>query len=298
MPDPDTIAAPIRSWLFAPGNHMHHAAKAMASVAHAVILDLEDAVAIAEKGAARADVRAALAQHRANRYVRINALSTPFAFDDVAAIMPGKPDGIMLPKTESADHVRILDWLLAQHERMLGLPEGTTQILPLLETARGVSHVDAIAVASRRVSQLAFGAGDFTLDLGLDWSRDEGELMSYRLAIVLASKAAGIHAPIDAAWVQVGDAEGMRSSARRSVDHGFQGKLCIHPSQVEIVHDAYRPDAAAIARASAIVAAFEDAEAAGSAAIAVAGKLVDYPIYESARRLLLDARRSAAENLA
>ena len=140
--------------------------------------------------------------------------------------------------------------------------------------------------------------GDFTLDLGLDWSRDEGELMSYRLAIVLASKAAGIHAPIDAAWVQVGDAEGMRSSARRSVDHGFQGKLCIHPSQVEIVHDAYRPDAAAIARASAIVAAFEDAEAAGSAAIAGAGKLVDYPIYESARRLLLDARRSAAENLA
>jgi citrate lyase subunit beta/citryl-CoA lyase len=279
--------------LFVPGNHGRHAAKALAGNAHAVILDLEDAVALAEKAAARADVCSALATSRDHRYVRINGLSTPFAFEDIAEVMPGRPDGIMLPKTESADDVRILDWLLSQHERLLGLPEGVTKIVPLLETARGVSRVDAIACASSRVHQLAFGAGDFTLDLGVEWSHDEHELMVYRQAIVLASKLAEILPPVDAVWVQVGDQEGMRASARRSLDHGFHGKLCIHPSQVDIVHAAYRPDADVVARAREVVAAFEDAEASGSAAIAVAGKLVDYPIYEVARRTVADADRNS-----
>ena len=285
--------APVRSWLFAPANHARRVEKALASSAHAVILDLEDAVALAEKAEARASATAALAVSRPNRYVRINAMSTPFALADVAAIVPGRPDGLMLAKPEGAKDVAVLDWLLTQHEREHGLPLGSTRILPLIETAEGLTAAAAIASASPRVEQLAFGAGDFTLDLGLNWSRDEHELLPFRLALALASRAARLEAPVDLAWVRVSDAEGMAASAARARDHGFAGKLCIHPDQVAAVNAAYQPSADEVARAREVVAAFEVAEAAGSAAIQVGGKLIDYPIVAAARRTLADAAREA-----
>ncbi|WP_156681189.1 HpcH/HpaI aldolase/citrate lyase family protein [Sphingomonas profundi] len=280
----------IRTWLFAPGDRPSIMAKALASHADAVILDLEDAVAKSAKPAARDTVAAALrASSRPGRYVRINDLATDFAHDDVMALAESLPTGLVLPKAESAEDVRLLQWLLGQVERRVGYAGPPLEIVPLLETAAGLSSVSEIAAASSRVRRLAFGAGDFTLDLSLTWSREEQELLPYRSAIVLASRVAGLEAPVDAVWVRVDDADGMAASAARSRDHGFQGKLCIHPSQVDAVRTAFRPSPEAVARARRIVAAFAAAEGAGHAAIRVDGALVDYPIYEAARRTLADA---------
>lgn len=285
---------PLRSWLFAPGANGRVMAKALASPADAVILDLEDAVSVAEKAVAR-DLVAQVLQKAAHPalFVRINALSSPYAFDDVAACAAPALAGIMLPKAESARDVAVLDWLLAQHERVAGIASGTIAIVPLIETAAGVMEASAIARASARVRQMAFGAGDYTLELGMVWSRDEAELMAPRHAIVLASVAAGLLPPIDAVWVEMGDAEGMALSAVRSRAHGFQGKLCIHPSQIAAVHDAFTPGAQDVARARRIVAAFDEATANGTGAIQIDGKMIDYPIVEVARRTLADAERVA-----
>lgn len=284
---------PLRSWLFAPGSNMRIMDKAVTSSADCVILDLEDAVSLAEKSSARALVAEVLrTRDRANLYVRINALSTAFAYDDVLACVSPYLAGMMLPKAETARDIAVLDWLLLQQERSLGLGEGAIGIVPLLETAKGIADAAAIATASARVRQLAFGAGDFTLELNMVWSRDEAELIASRHSIVLSSACAGLLPPIDAAWVDISDGEGMALSARRARDHGFQGKLCIHPAQVAAVHAAYTPGRADVARAERVVAAFEEAIASGAASIQVDGRMIDYPIVEIARRTLADATRA------
>lgn len=273
-----------RSWLFAPANNVRRAEKAVASAADAVILDLEDAVPIDEKVEARAALRPLLERGpHPSLFVRINALSTPYALADVEAVVCGGVRGIMLPKAETARDVQILDWLIAQHEEKASLPLGSLEIVPLVESAAGLNALNAICRSSPRVRQLAFGAADFTLDLSIAWSADEHELLPYQSAMVLASRAAGIRAPIDTPWIHVRDQAGMAASAGRSRAHGFQGKLCIHPDQIEAVHQAYAFSSAQIEEARRIVAAFEDA---GAKVVTVDGRMIDYPVVEASRRLL------------
>jgi citrate lyase subunit beta / citryl-CoA lyase len=189
---------PIRSFLFAPANHARRVEKALTLDADAVILDLEDAVATAEKKGARSAVIAALGQtRRPLLYVRVNAADTEFCYSDLAAIVRPGLDGIILPKVESAADLATIDWLLAQFEREHGLPLRAIDLIPIIETARGLSQVDAILAASTRVRCVAFGAGDFTLDVNIAWSRGEAELAYARAKIVTASRAARIEAPLD-----------------------------------------------------------------------------------------------------
>lgn len=281
----------LRSWLFAPANKPSIVAKAQDGEADAIIIDLEDAVPIAEKVNARQGLAGMIdGTHRA-LFIRTNALSTPYAFDDVAAIAGLPVKGIMLPKAESACDIQIACWLLTQFEAKNGKAVGHYEIIPLIETASGVATVQALAAVSPRVRRLAFGAGDYTLDLSIAWSRDETELLPARSAIVLASRIAGLEPPLDAAWVDIADSAGMDSSAGRARDHGFQGKLCIHPHQVRSVNRAYEPTPEEITRARLVVQAFDKAEASGDAAVQIEGKMVDYPIALAARRVLTDAER-------
>jgi len=283
------VTIPARSWLFVPATNARRVERAFASAADAIILDLEDAVPQAEKAAAR--VAAAEAVERADRpalvYVRINALGTVHALDDLEGIVAARPDGVMLPMTGTAQDVATLDWLLTQFERRAGIAS-CTKVVPLIETGQGVANVAAIAASSPRIAALAFGAGDFTADMKLHWSRDELELLPHRSAIVLASRIAGIAPPLDAVWVEMGDRDGMAASAARSRDHGFQGKMCIHPDQVALVNAAYTPGAEAVAKAQRIVAAFEQAEQAGTGAIQLEGKMIDQPIVAAARAILAE----------
>lgn len=281
-----------RSWLFCPANHSRRLEKALASAAHAVILDLEDAVAESEKGEARVALSQGLSvADRPGLYVRINALGTAHAFADIEAAAVAGVEGIILPKAEAACDVEILDWLLQQMERKRCLRPGAIGILPLIESAKGFENLLAISRASPRIRQLTFGAADFTTDLRLNWSDDERELASFRASLVLASRQAGLLPPIDTPWIRIADRDGMVASAHRSRDHGFDGKLCIHPDQIDIVNEAYAPSMADIEKARQIVEAFE---AAGSAVIKFDSKMIDYPIVEAARRLLTEAGTSSA----
>jgi len=287
----------FRSFLFAPGNHPRRTEKALTLGADAVILDLEDACPAAEKVATRPVVVAALQPSRTCLgYIRVNPISTAFGHRDIESAVRRGVDGLVAPKIETADELKTVDWLMYQIEREQGLTPGAIDLIPIIETGLGVRNVDAIARAGTRARRLMFGAGDFTLDMDLAWSADEAEFAPYRSAIMLASRAAGLEAPIDTVWVDLRNAEGFARSAAAARAMGFQGKLCIHPDQVPVVNAAFTPGAAQVARARRIIEAFEAAEAAGSAAIQLDGQFIDYPFLYQAQRLLaviarIEARR-------
>lgn len=285
---------PWRSFLFAPANHARMAEKVFQAGADAAILDLEDAVAVAEKPAARADAVVALRRPRACKgFVRVNAAETEWCFGDMEAIVGPWLDGIVLPKLESAAMLRTVDWTLAQFERRAGLEPGSIDLMPIVETGLGISNLKEIAACPSRLRRLSFGAGDYTLDVGMRWSLDEAELAHARAAMVVESRAGGLEPPVDTVFIELRETEAFAASARRALALGFQGKLCIHPSQVGPVNDAFSPTEEETTRARRIVAAFDEAEAAGSASIQVDGYFVDYPIVEKARRTLALAERIA-----
>ena len=282
-----TEGQPLRSFLFAPGNHARRMEKALSLDADAVILDLEDAVATAEKPATRETIAAALERPRRGLlYVRVNAVDTEFCYGDLVAIVRPGLDGVILPKVESTAGLATVDWLLAQLERDRGLPPRGIDLIPIIETARGLDRLGAILAAGTRVRRVAFGAGDFTLDVNMAWSRDEAELAHARATIVTASRAAGIEAPLDTVWVDLPDRDGLEASARTALGFGFQGKMCIHPDQIAIVNRVFTPSDEEIAFAERVAAAFVKAEAEGSAAIQLDGKFIDYPIVYRAQRVL------------
>lgn len=283
-----------RSLLFAPGNHARRVEKCLTLAADAVILDLEDAVAETEKAATRAvGVQALSRPRRSLGYVRVNALGTPWALGDFLAVVAAGVDGIVLPKVESASDLRTGEWLIDSLERDRGLPRDSIDLIPIIETAAGFANMASIAAAARRTRRLAFGAGDFTLDIGLSWSAEETELLPYRSQFVVQSRAAGLEPPLDTVWVSLGDPEGFRRSAERACSLGFQGKLCIHPDQVPVVNACFRPAPRELAHARRVIEAFEQAQREGLAAIQVDGQFVDYPIVYRAQRLV--ARVEAIE---
>src|SRR5205085_8063378 len=169
-------------------------------------------------------------------YVRVNAAETEFCCGDLMAVVRTGLDGIILPKVETPATLTTIDWVLLQLERQFGLQERSIDLIPIIETARGLTHLEAVLTTDTRVKRIAFGAGDFTLDVNMQWRRDEAELSYARARIVTASRAAGLEAPLDTVWVDLQDAEGLEASARAALAYGFQGKMCIHPDQVEIVN--------------------------------------------------------------
>lgn len=288
----------LRSYLFAPGNHARRVEKSFESGADAVILDLEDAVATTEKAAARASVAAAFSQARSavRGYVRINGFESPFWKEDVQAVVGGRIAGLVLPKAESAEQVRAVDAWISICERAAGLASGALELMLLIETAKGVNGVDTIAAASPRVSRLAFGGGDYTNDLSLEWTADEAALSYARARLTHASRAADLEPPVDTVVLQVKDQERFRQSARNGRLMGLHGKLCIHPDQIAPCHEVFTPGEQEIERAREIVAAFEAAEAQGSASIQVRGIFVDYPVVYRAQRVLALAIAAASRD--
>ena len=281
------LAMTIRSYLFAPANHPRRAEKVFNVGADAIILDLEDSVAISEKVTARqAAVSALKGKKNCHAYVRINDFSTDFCFGDLSSVIVGGLDGVVLPKVESVSQVIAVSWMITALEKERDLTPNSIQIMPILETARGITSAAAIAKAGLRVKKVCFGAADYAQDLNLQLTPDEGELTSARDNIVLASRVAGIEPPVDSVWLEINDGNGLQSSAARVRNMGFQGKLAIHPSQIPIINNVFTPSKEEVEFANKIVTAFEKAEASGSASIQVDGHFVDYPIYERALRTI------------
>ena len=277
----------FRSFLFAPGNDARKVVKVFSFGADAVILDLEDAVPLAEKAAARGQVVDALQRDRGcPGYVRVNAYDTEFCYRDFAAVVGPWLDGVVLPKVESPDQVKGADWLLGNLEREQGLGAGTIDLIPIIETARGLSAAEKIASAGTRARRLVLGGADLSADMNLDTPSDEWTLAHARATLVQGSRAAGIEPPIDTVWLDVHDLENLEKAALRPKQMGFQGKACIHPFQVDVVNRVFAPTAAEIERAEEFVRAFQKAEAKGSASIQLDGQFIDYAIVRKAQRTL------------
>lgn len=281
-----------RTFLFAPGNHPRKVEKVFGCGSDNVILDLEDAVANAEKVATRAIVVEALKQpRRGGGYVRVNSYNTEYCYGDAAAIVGPWLDGIIFPMCESADQMRSFDWLVGNLERESGLPVGGIDIIPIIETGKGIAAAREIACAGTRVRRMAFGAGDYTLDMNMEWTIEEAELEHARAEMVMASRVGDIEPPLDTVWIHIKDLENLEASTRHVKQIGFQGKMCIYPPQVEVVNRVFTPSAEEIDFAERVVAAFAEAEKQGSSSIQMDGYFIDYPIVYKAQRTLETMRQ-------
>jgi citrate lyase subunit beta / citryl-CoA lyase len=274
---------PRRSRLYAPGNNPRLLAGVEVFGADCVLLDLEDSVPAAEKMPARVLVKHLLAcvEFPRDVWVRINGdLSCE---SDVREVLQGRPHGLCLPKAESAADVVRLVRLLEATERDLGMEVGFTKIMPIIETARGVLRCEEIATADQRIVMLAFGAEDFTRDVGARRSKDA--LTFARSWIVAAAAAAGIQAS-DTVFADLNDDEGLKQECLLARELGFDGKGAINPRQLEAIHGAFSPSQEDVAYAHRVVAAAEEAEREGSGAVALEGKMIDRPVLERAKRTL------------
>lgn len=260
-----------RSYLFVPGDRPERIAKAQASGADAVIVDLEDAVAPGNKTAAREAAAGALDAAQPV-VLRINGADTVWFDDDVRLLADPGIAAVMLPKATAAAVAAL---------RAAG---GGKPVLALVETAAGMADLAALAAAG--VARLVFGSIDLQLDL--DIGDDDLALLPFRMQLVLAARAAGLPPPVDGVTTAFDDAPRIEAEARRARQLGFGAKLCVHPRQVPIVNDAFSPGAAELAWAQRVVDA---AAAAGGAAVAVDGRMVDAPVLARAHRLLAAARR-------
>lgn len=281
---------PIRTALFAPGNRPDRAEKAIGLDADAVIIDLEDAVPIAEKESSRALVRDVLDKHPGKRmFVRINALTTPYCKEDLEAVVCNNLIGILLPKVESPEDIFEIDRFLTDLEKKNGLELGTLELISICETARGLEEIYPIVSAKPEhhgVSVVAFGAADYTLDLGINLTREGKELEYPRTRIPIACRAAGIMPPLDTPWmVDLKDIDGLIADAKKAKAYGFQGKIVIHPNQIQPCHDVFTPTEEEIAYAKRVIEAFEEAEREGKAAIQLEGKFIDYAVVEKSKRI-------------
>lgn len=283
----------LRSFLFSPGSDGRKLAKAAASDADAVIFDLEDAVAGSRKAEARVLVAEEIARCGADRpvYVRVNAVPTGLTADDLAAVcLPGLA-GVCLPKAENVDAVRHVDEVLAGLERERDMPSGTVTLLLSLETARGVYCAFELASACPRVTALSAGTaegGDLHAEIGGGWSDDAGTVPYVRARIVLAARAAGLAAIVDGACTRL-DVETVARSAAAAREAGYTGKMSIHPGHTAAIHHAFAPTEDEVGHATEVIEAFARAEAAGTAAITVGGRMIDYAMVVNARRVLAEA---------
>jgi len=268
-------------------------AKARGIGADAIILDLEDAVAPEEKDRARRTVAAALAEGFPEPlvvFVRVNSLESGLLDLDLSLAVCPRVDAICLPKCETPAAVQAVDARLRVAEDRCGLPRGRVQLLPMIESARGVLSAAAIARASGRICAVAFGAEDFTADARMTRTRHGTEVAWPRSAVSLAAHAAGAE-PIDGIFADFRDEAGLRADAGEARRLGYAGKMVIHPAQIAPVHEAFSPTSEEAERARRVVAAFEDARAAGSGVAVVDGTMVDRPVFLRAQRVLAIAGR-------
>lgn len=287
---------PLRSMLFVPGNKAAWMEKALGYGADALIFDLEDAVPVPDKVTARSLVRQALEQFHdrgPTLTVRLNALDTGMTGDDLEAIVCAGLSAIVAPKIETPQDIATLDTLLTQCEHRLGLTIGQIDILPTLETAKGIYHAYHIATSSPRVPTLIATAGkggDTARSLGYRWSKDATETLYIRSKVLLESRAAGCAYPLIASWFDITDLDGLRADARLNRQIGYTGQIVIHPSHVPVINDLFTPTAEELAYYQGLLMAMERAERQGTAAVTYAGAMVDIAMVKTAQQVLELAR--------
>ena len=276
-----------RSMLYVPSNNPSFIGKAHTRGADAIILDLEDSVPASERVGARAGLAEAVktaGQSGADVLVRINRPIEEAVRDIEAAVMPGVC-GLYLPKVESAEHLCLLEELVSSRELIQGMEQGSTMLVPMIETAGGYFRVEEIAKSSRRNAGITLGGEDFALDTGM--IPDEETLFLGSQKVVYAARAAGI-IPLGTIGTVANfkDLNAYRLSAIKSQKFGFEGASCIHPSVVTLLNEEFAPTEEEVTKAKRLIVAYEEAQAQGTGAITLDGKMVDVPIALRAQALL------------
>ena len=292
----------FRSLLFIPGNRADMLVKGPRYSPGGFIPDLEDSVPISEKSAARGIVAAAiptLAATGRSIVPRVNSLRTGLTADDIGAVVTPQVTAISIGKINGAGDIEQVAEMLAARENELGLPVGSVGILPWIETAAAVVNVNAICAASERVRWIAFGAEDFSADMGISRTVDsesrseagsygEPGLLYARSAVTIAARAAGVQA-FDTPYVMFRDTEGLKADCALARSIGFTGKMAIHPAQVEVIEAAFSPTQQDIERARRIMDVASEAAHDGRGSISLDGEMIDAPVVARARNVLRDA---------
>lgn len=273
-----------RSYLFAPGSSERLVASALATNADAVVVDLEDAVLTEDREVAHEVVRAANGLAERVTHLRVGQVAGRYRDDDLRLAVEVHARAVRLPKASDPDEVARVGAVLAAAEALEGVPERITRLYPTIEDAAGLSTVEAMAAASDRVSRFVFGERDFMADLGVDVV---GPLTDHaRATLALSSRAAGVGAPADGAFIHLDDDEGLRESARRARDLGFSGKSALHPRQLEVIHAVFAATADQLEWAGRVVDAYDGAVDGGAASVVVDGVYVDAAVVRRARSIL------------
>lgn len=276
-----------RCLLFMPGDDLRKIQKGIGLGVDAIVMDLEDGVALNRKDAARATIATALSDldfGRSEKIVRLNPIGSGLEAADLAAVLPLTPDSLMLPKVESAAQVQWLDQQLA----------GTDiRLLAIIETARGIVNLKEIAQSSKRLDALIFGAEDLAGDIGATRTQAGWEVFYARSAVVTHAAAFGLQA-IDTLCVDFNDEAALIEDCRFGVQLGFSGKLAIHPRQVNLIQAAFTPTAEQIEAAQRLIEAHDRHQANGTGAFALDGKMIDRPAIRAAQQVLAKARAAGA----
>jgi citrate lyase subunit beta / citryl-CoA lyase len=280
-----------RSLLYVPGNMPSMLQNIPLFSCDGVIIDLEDAVPLSEKDAARILVKRFLenfTERNKEVLVRINPLDSKWGFDDLKTVLPALPDGVRLPKADTPEIVERLDTLLTEFEEELGVEIGRFSILPSIESARGILNATGIAASSKRVFALAFGAEDYTASMEIERTKGGEELFNARTRVLWAARAAGIQA-IDTIFADVNDMEGLRRETELIKRLGYTGKSLVNPRQIDVVHEVFAPKQEEIDYALSVIEAIKRARLMGTGVISLGGRMVDAPVVKRAVRVLRTA---------
>ncbi|MEN4012048.1 MAG: CoA ester lyase [Bellilinea sp.] len=284
-----------RAMLYVPGDDERKIAKAPGLGVDSICLDIEDGVAINRKTAARQLIAHSLQTldfGRSERLVRINPVGSGLETDDLAVVLPARPDGIVLPKVEHPDAVHWVSAQISVAERQHGWQPGGIALLILIETAPGVVHLKEICAADSRLQALIFGAEDLAGNIGAVRTRAGWEVFYARSAVVTHAAAFGLQA-IDLVWMDLHDLDGLREESLQGAGMAYTGKQIIHPNQVEPAQAAFTPSQAAVAAARRVIEAAAAHQQAGKGAFALDGKMVDAPVVKAAERVLERARAAS-----
>jgi citrate lyase beta subunit len=283
-----------RALLYMPGDDWKKITKALTLGVDCICMDMEDGVALTRKAEARAVIVRALQEldfGRSEKLARINAAGSGLEREDLAAVLPHHPDGIVIPKVEAPEQIQWAHERIEAAELEHGWPLNSMRVLIGIETARGILNLKEIA-AHPRLDAVIFGGEDYAASIGALRTPQAVELLYARQAVVAACAAYGLQA-IDIVTIDFKDLERVRAEAAFGAQLGYSGKQIIHPAQVEPVQSAFTPDEAAIARARRIVEAFEASQKEGRGAFALDGQMIDMPLLKNAQKVLERARAAA-----
>lgn len=282
-----------RTMMFMPGNKPKMLNNGASYGASCLILDLEDAIAVTQKDAARNLVAFALREldFPCEIAIRPNHLSTPYGLDDLKVVLPAKPDIIRLPKVESEEDIKFVSNMIDEVEAKEGFTPGTIKMMAAIETVKGMRQAYQIATASPRMVALAIGGEDYITDLQTQRTESGIELFYARSQLLAAAREAGIQA-IDTVYANINNLEGFRDEVTRIRDMGFDGKSVVHPSQIEIVNEIFTPTDDMIRHSLKVIKASKEAADNGIGVITVNGKMIDGPLITRAERVIAQALAS------